>query len=367
MWAILFAGMYCFSSILASGQTTDSSTPIRLVMAIGYAVIASVLFRLVNSWRTVSKVVGIFSLLAVSSIITDFSGITELNFILFGHQYSISPGILGEPNFGAQLLNFLLVFNIYGFVTSHRAERVFYVLTTLFSVTGLLLMGSRTGFLILVVEFFLVSWLIPSARKLPAITTILSILFLITGGGLLSLEIPEIPENYLDRWVSVIAFLRGEGMVGSSGYSSIAHRIGLFKAGLQGWLSSPIFGIGPQNTMDHYSSFPQFRNLWGHNTYLDVALGVGVLGLVPFVGLGINILRKLYRLSLASYHDNGDTFLRLMFIGFVGLLISLFFLTDIFNKLLWGFYLPLAISCGDKELSNRANKGKKERDQDKLR
>jgi O-antigen ligase len=298
-----------------------------------------VLLRQIRDWRIVTRVAAVVSIVVVVSLVTDALGLTRIGYALAGRQYMLSPGLLREPNFGAQLLGVVLALNMYGALLDRVRYRRFHLIAMTCTITGIALLGSRMGWIMLVVQLVVAGLIVPTGRRLVVRSLFVAVLGAALLGSMFVALKPQTAHDYLGRVLGVTNSLSGEGTMDPS----LTKRLGLLTVGVAGWLGSPVAGIGPQNTQAFLLSHPELRNEWVHNSYLEVALGAGLLGLIPYLGLIFTVGVMLWPGRCIGMSHEQFLLASVMFVGYAGLVVSLFFLSDVFDKLLWAFYAPLAV------------------------
>lgn len=309
-------------------------------------------------WVGAARISGLFSIATLISVITDNLGLTQIGYLLSSYIYALSPGILGEPNFGAQLLGTVFVLNMIGIMADSRRYRMFYYVAICATILAVLIIGSRMGWLMLVCELTISFCLFPKVRySLIMACAMCAMVCLI--GMTITLRGQEVQRVLLERGLTILAYLRGEDLWQLAGYSSMAKRKGLLELAMRGWLQKPITGVGPQNTIHYFSSYPHLKNLWAHNTFAEVLLGSGLLGAIPYIILVVSSGVALWSARTRLPSPYGFTFAP-VFVGYIGHLVTLLFLSDIYGKLFWNFYIPVALIASVKQGKSRSKEWRPE-------
>jgi O-antigen ligase len=194
------------------------------------------------------------------------------------------------------------------------------------------LMAARSAVLGLLPALALFLWVLRRERSFPLI--LLGVVAL--GIGALALS-----PALLDRVVALGDWGRDPTLFRRTTYLAV---------GLDLLLQSPIWGIGPGN-FPYYFVGDEYRFLPGrtpvmrelHNTYLDVAVELGLIGLALFaalVGVALGQVRKAFAAGRPVQADALALALAL-----IGLLVASFFMPNKDMRYLW-LLLGLAFQCG---------------------
>jgi O-antigen ligase len=194
------------------------------------------------------------------------------------------------------------------------------------------LMAARSAVLGLLPALALFLWVLRRERSFPLI--LLGVVAL--GIGALALS-----PALLDRVVALADWGRDPTLFRRTTYLAV---------GLDLLLQSPIWGIGPGN-FPYYFVGDEYRFLPGrtpvmrelHNTYLDVAVELGLIGFALFaalVGVALGQVRKAFAAGRPVQADALALALAL-----IGLLVASFFMPNKDMRYLW-LLLGLAFQCG---------------------
>lgn len=149
-----------------------------------------------------------------------------------------------------------------------------------------------------------------------------------------------IKQRALQETEALQAILRGDlSKVKSTG--SIGLRVGIARYGVEKWSERPLLGWGPHASLGliTQSDEPQLQALGHfHNTYLEVAIQLGILGAAFFVLLNLHLAKTLFQ-ALRSRQMSRDY--ALYVIGGAGLLM-ISSLSDFgVPKRAWAFHIGL--------------------------
>jgi len=225
---------------------------------------------------------------------------------------------------------------IFSFLTKIKWERYGAYILALLAVIGIFISGSRGPFLSLLVGlgiFALIYFFITKNRKIQ-----LSLLAVTLVGILLVLGGIFLPSNVLVREIPIINNLSDIQNLDNS----LGNRVLVAQIALESFKEKP-FGWGFNNFSTAFNIHYQaefLRRGWGdtffdssHNYYLDILVGVGILGLISFLCIFILIIYKLIKKIKHSEY-------KIFFVLLLALLISI--MTQLFFSFLHpSFYLCL--------------------------
>jgi O-antigen ligase len=194
------------------------------------------------------------------------------------------------------------------------------------------LMAARSAVLGLLPALALFLWVLRGERSFPLI--LLGVIAL--GVGALALS-----PALLDRVVALADWGRDPTLFRRTTYLAV---------GLDLLLQSPMWGIGPGN-FPYYFVGDEYRFLPGrtpvmrelHNTYLDVAVELGLIGFLLFIAVIKNALDEL-RTAFSRVAPLQADALGLI-LALVALLVASFFMPNKDMRYLW-LLLGLAFQCG---------------------
>ncbi|NOZ74146.1 MAG: O-antigen ligase family protein [FCB group bacterium] len=323
----------------------------------GFFISVTVYNLIPRTWTDREKSALVFVLAFIGTIgaltlITDYFGWTKFTLLFSKEIYNEAQsgrgaGILGgETNFTAARLSSLLPFALFLILKPNRLKyaSLFGLPFVILIVVGIILTGSRMGYLALVQVFFLVmiyelgtsSW----TRKLLTI----SALVMTIGIGGFALTFLKNQAQTMSRFES----LESVSNLSSASYEdqefddSLLNRFILFWVGVDIIHQHPILGVGIGNAKYIPPKlFPFESNIkYLHNTFLEFGAENGLPALVAMAIFLVGLLKLLLRQSRTT----GDPFLFYFFIGFYILLFNWIFLTDFTNKLFWSCFFPVSIA-----------------------
>ena len=147
--------------------------------------------------------------------------------------------------------------------------------------------GSRTAFIMLVAELILFFWLSYPKRM---VRNILVTALLIVGSLYLVMSVESFYNVLGSRLEGLFALFTGEGKVDSS--SDI--RDTFIENGKKWFAERPAIGYG----LNNYKVFNREatgRFTYSHNTFIDIAVGLGVVGLIWYYSVYVYLLARLLR------------------------------------------------------------------------
>jgi O-antigen ligase len=247
-----------------------------------------------------------------------------------------------------------------GLLEKRPAAKFFLWLTTGLATSCLLLTYSRAGLLALICEVGVLAWVF--RRRSVVLGAAGYILAVLIGGALLfqyditvrggwkassKASIPMADARTLgirqEIWIFAMERLRDHWVVGMGyGKDSLKMASG----------GKPGVGQGPQ---------PQPSKFLGaHNTFLDLALGVGVPGLALFIWM----MLRLARVALTRFHRLEDPMTKALVLGMgasiIGLAVRLFFDHMFIGTLALHFWVLAAITmaaCRPADIRAHGSKG----------
>lgn len=262
-------------------------------------------------------------------------------------------GLRGDPNDTAMLLIAGVPLAAYWLLQSRL-----FILKALFAgaivllVLGIVLTGSRGGF----VTLLFISLLIYMKKPTLLATT--------AGIVLVSILLAFAPQSY---WTRMETLVSGQELKGSG---SLQHRGELQRKGLAIFLAHPLLGVGPDNFGEAFFGTgrsgkisivsPGDRNdkdhgLVAHNMYLEFFVENGIVGGLLLIAIFYKALR-----NLMKYDRRGNRELGYFGIGnalalaLLGMLFSGLFLSQGKNSVLW-FLIGLGFAAGHAMVNNDAN------------
>lgn len=309
------------------------------------------------SWRALRA--GLVALVAAAALLSTLTlmqvaagdpGLTFGGLVTadYGHLYgevrhARPAGPVGDANYFARVL--LLALPIAAFLgvgVKAGAARVAYAGAAVVIAFAVLFTYSRGGILTLAV---IVALLVLARRvRVSAVNAILAAL----------LVIALLPTNVGQRALTMVPLIEGGAID-----SSAEKRWLLLSAGFRIWSDHPILGVGAGNFGNRY---PQYANLvgWGgtdyipagvrqypHNLYLELAVEMGLLGLLMFVSMIVAALLGLNRsrqILLARGDAANAALVTAIAIAIVGYLAASVFLHSGYERYLW-LMLAFAIAA----------------------
>jgi len=237
-------------------------------------------------------------------------------------------------------LVFVFPFLIHRFAFSKGlAKKILYFCLSVLTVSGIMYLGSRAAFLLILFIAAILSFQYLRLLKPRLIGLLLAGVFL--SAALVTLFMPE---WYVGRQKS---------MVETETDGSISGRIDFLKSGWDFFKQKPFFGFGPGAFPEEYSKTlyaakhgetPLSYRMMAHNTFLEVVVGSGLLGLLSFLAL-VAIALMNYRTAARNFrcegHRDQELMTRAYLAVFLANLLYFFFISYLTMKHFWIF---LAVS-----------------------
>ena len=212
--------------------------------------------------------------------------------------------------------------------------RFVWIAMVLFLLFSIIISQSRTGIFSTAVIFIYTMYYLGKKRRKEIFVFIVPIATVV-------ILLPGIFwHRFAMFWQSLTAGVRAD--------MSMMHRIELLNSALDVFVRNPVFGVGLNNfwaIAARYTHYPMVC----HNTYLEIASNLGIIGLVPFV----LILYKGFSLPGQAMHDSELSDLAWAIrAGLLGCYVAILFISVPFILNLW---ILLALSAAIFKISIRKN------------
>lgn len=282
-WALFFAGFGILS------LTWSKSVSVGMDVLKTLVVILAVLYLIHCSTKLgldIRKILKIYF----------FATVVNAVYVLF----TVDLEQLGQVQLGTELIEGWNGNGI-GFMTAQGALFGFYLMGTtkiklekLFYLIGFLTLsvvtmytGSRTAFIMLVMELILYFCLCKPQKMVRNVIIAAGILAL---AAYLVMNVESFYEVLGKRLEGLFALFTGEGKVDGS-----ADRRDIYiRNGKQWFLENPIFGYG----LNNYKVLNQAatgRFTYAHNNFIEIAVNLGVVGLVVYYGAYVYLIWELFK------------------------------------------------------------------------
>jgi putative inorganic carbon (hco3(-)) transporter len=341
--SLILFNMALFLTLLFS---FDTSTSVTTVLSLAQLSVAGLLVGvyLINFWdvrymHLLAMAVCCTGVLSAITVITDFVGVTSFQTLYLDRETLRQVGILGQQNHGAGNLAIAFPFALYAFVKASLTRKTLlvavYGIGCVAIISAIILTGTRMGVLmLLIVLAFSVmrEWKFLFRPRIALISSLLAIvLFLLLMGPFYPLY--TFTEQRIEDLAGFISY--GEEVRGHS----LTRRLEMLIAGWHIFSEYPVFGVGMggyRRVAPLYAPGLEYA----HNTYMEVLVGAGLVGFIPFAVLLSVIARRMWKGRRSGSESNVQFYGGL---SFLVLLIHLFFLSDARAPYLWGLFLPLSM------------------------
>ncbi len=225
-----------------------------------------------------------------------------------------------------QVLPFIYMFRK---IESGRARRLLLLGCMAACVVGMGLSLSRGGMIALVLEAALIIVIGMEGRRRLWLLPVIAVI----GAVAISYQYAKRAENQGDRYTAEDAE---------------SSRFELWRAGQAMFLDKPILGVGSRRFYEYsgryYDLSHDQKGKNSHNTFLEIATGSGLLGLITFLLAGKNISRELRRVPRQSLPPVLDAVRKATLIGMYTLALRAFLDAKTYD---WSFYTlgALGIAC----------------------
>jgi putative inorganic carbon (HCO3(-)) transporter len=231
------------------------------------------------------------------------------------------PGwVVGDPNYFTISALLIVPVAYYRFrFAQARWERLLCVACLVVTIAAMAVSASRGGLIALAVAGLMIAW--RSRQRARTLAMMVAVV---------------LPMNLLAPASSVQRLLSPS----TSDQTSSAHRMRLWRAGLEMVLDRPLTGVGLGNfklVVDRYSSEHDARFV-AHNTYVEIAAELGVVGLASFLAIIGSCYRALERLRRQAHSACALTVQSMAAafqISLVSFLVGGFFVSAQYQKLFW--------------------------------
>jgi len=270
-----------------------------------------------------------------------------------------STGPIGDPNFFAQIMVFLVPISLERFFHEKKtALRLISLWTFAASILTVIFTYSRGGFLALVAGLLIILiYFPPKGFQIPLI--IISLVVFIA----------LLPPNYVERLSTLTEFFQPRTTLRIE-ERSLQGRLSENLTALEMIKSNPLFGVG----LSSYNYlFPQYSKKLGlalvatereaHNLYLEVAAETGIIGFVVFIFVLGSCFQTIYnarRLFLKKSLNDYAGMVTGFMAGWIAYFVAATYIQNAFPRyfyLLLGIALSLRLVSQNAELSNSTKDG----------
>ncbi|KPK62671.1 hypothetical protein AMJ83_10135 [candidate division WOR_3 bacterium SM23_42] len=302
-----------------------------------------VLYLVYNSFSKGEEIFRLFKIIVfsmfLSSIISFFAMIGSLSLSvetllsLFSTRFA---GTIVDPNFYAMTIAGIIPLAFVLITEEKRiALKAFWIISVFFLMLTIVFSQSRTGIIAISIIFIYSLYNLMRKKRVEILFFIIPIIVILI----------LIPPAF---WFRMSVFVESLSS-GARADTSVVHRLLLLRSALDVFLKNPIFGVGLGNfeaIAGRYTIDPMVC----HNTYLEIASNLGLLGTVPFVLL-------LYRGFMLPKHSMQNPNVRELSwavrTGLLGMYVAILFLSVPFKLDLW-ILLSIAAILGRKISSEKS-------------
>ena len=271
---------------------------------------------------------------------------TQLNYNVWDKSLSRAASLAGDPNDTALLMLGTIPLVYFNIIQAKRLpERVLYLSTAALIAIGIVLTGSRAGFLVLVLLMLGLMLHRPGAPRynlmnVPSIRNVA----LVTVFGIACLV--AAPGYYWSRMETLVSGKE----VGQS--ESLYDREFLLKRGFEIWCEHPVLGVGPgQFHFAVYGENPLARKghekkVVAHNMYIEFMVEFGLLGFTSFMAIVAIAFSRLRKLDVTTFASGEFRYIGYAYgAALAGMLVMGATLSQGYNPVLW-FFLGCGLSAG---------------------
>lgn len=337
IWPLLIA--YLLISLLAASLSSYPETAYKNVMLLGaawgFVFIGLAVVDAHGFWHTLPQVViwsiSLSSILALFSFYFGLAGFSEQT---LSGSLTRSVGGSIDPNNMCLMILFALPLMAHRFAYNRSPrERVLMAALVMINLVALATTHSRSGFITLLIVTVLLAFHYRHRLQPRNIG-------LVMGGALLAgtVLLATIPMSFWERLSTLTDDWRED--------AALSRRASYLDVARDAILDHPLLGAGPGVFSDIYAHSeaarlyvkdPAKRARRAHNTYLEIAVGTGLLGAVVFLALLIRVTLDFLiaerNCRLAGRIEQEDLIAGFR-IGFIGMLFFLAMFSDMYHKYL---------------------------------
>ncbi|MBF0566442.1 MAG: O-antigen ligase family protein [Nitrospirae bacterium] len=276
------------------------------------------------------------TLSAILSIVGYVFDIPVLSMDIRGENMTRATGGSYDPNFNAAVISFglpLLFQFHYMFKVETFKKKLLFMLIILLNVVGITLTFSRAGgIVLLVVLIFSAAQNLYKLRPIHLGFVMISFFSFIIAMALL------VPSSYWTRQKSIT----------DTADESLQRRYSYLVLAGDAIKKNPIFGYGPGTFHDLYAQTLNAVDLAGtitedyfrdaHNTYIEILVGRGVLGLIIYMGITVTSFLNFYKAKknlVTSGRKEEATIVNSYMLAFLAMSIFILFLSMEHHKYIW--------------------------------
>jgi O-antigen ligase len=298
----------------------------NITAVIGLTIILLDQFRRENDWITTYKI------LVTAGLVSSFLVIEQAFSGVYRPVGYISP----DPNFTAMRIITLVPLTYYWAKSSENTLRLLLTVSILIPFLAIISTGSRAGIsVLLIISLIIIFQELKSNDTKKMLITFLVMLGI--GALLLSTIIHDPLQPGITRFENLVDTIKGD----ISPDGSIQERYNLLIGGIRMFFDHPILGVGLGDfrvlSMDYGAGWDDEA----HNTYLEIATELGIIGIGIFLGLVSYILIKYKKLEKTYSNNPLQTFITGCKIAYISILINFLFLTAFSDR---RFYILMAFA-----------------------
>jgi hypothetical protein len=180
------------------------------------------------------------------------------------------------------------IFMIFKFIRLNYASKIYYYFLALVFLVFILLTGSRTGVVMLLIPIVLYQFL----KSKYKVTSIISITFFLIFAYFLVMKIPVFYN------IVGVRIMDGLNIVsGNSTGAEDSSRVLLFAYGLEWFQDNPILGIGINNYRVLSNITPPFvgKNFYAHSNIIELLVDVGIVGSIIYYRYVFSLLKGAFK------------------------------------------------------------------------
>jgi|GEM_PF-6296028 O-antigen ligase len=319
---LLFWTWEALSLIWANEITPVSEERIfNVIAAVGFTVLLLDQLKTDRDWINTYKILAITG--TTSSLLVLYEAYTGTIHRPTGY---ISP----DPNYTAMHITILLPLLYYLAKDLKYPLKIPLIGGIIITALATVSTGSRAGIISLMMIALIIFY--QELKEKDIKTIALTFLALLTVFSIAASISPELLSPGFKRFESLIDIAKGE----TKPDFSVSNRYSLIIAGTKMIADNPILGVGTGNFRNRSPEYGALRPNEAHNTYIEVAGELGIIGIAIFLGLIYFAIKNFQSLEKNKYTTGAK-------ISFIAVLINFLFLTAFTDR---RFYLLIALTVG---------------------
>lgn len=227
-----------------------------------------------------------------------YSGFIASLYILFNSDFTQITRFgseLGNVNAVGLIIGISLLFGIGKIMYDKNYVKILFLVPMIITI---LLTGSRKSLLFVLISFFIIYYLKNNDRLTNKIKVLLAGVILMISSYYIVIEIPFFYQVIGIRMENLFSFFTDAGTT----EASMNVRSQMITFGLEMFKSNPFWGYGIDNYRTLFG-IAYFSEAYSHNNFVELLVGVGVLGAFLYYYSNIVVIKELYAISKSREYN----------------------------------------------------------------